>query len=621
MGHARTCRATLGPMTSANPLLGDRFVDFLLHDVLDVSALTALPAFSEHARETFDLYLASCRRFARERLLPTYRPMDEAPPRLEAGRVVVHPEVRRLFRELVALGAVSATRPAHVGGQSMPLTVAALAHAYLMAGNLSAYGYVGLTNGAAHLIEAFGSDALKAAFMAPMYEGRWSGTMALTEPQAGSSLADLTTRATPTAAGHHLIRGSKIFISGGDQDATENIVHLVLARIDGAPPGTRGISLFAVPRLRPTGTLEHASRETPSLLRGELVANDVHVSGVIHKIGWRGLPSLALSFGDANDCHGWLVGPPNEGLRCMFQMMNEARIMVGLNAASTASVAFHESLAYAKERTQGRALTEKDATRSPVPIVEHADVRRMLLRQKSIVEGSLCLLGTVSRYADLAEHAEDAHVRMRSKALLDLLTPIAKTFPAEKGFEANALALQIHGGYGYSSEYLPEAWLRDQKLNSIHEGTTGIQGLDLLGRKAVAGGGATLALFREEVHHALDAAERAGLEARTRTALAEALHEVVGLTAVLGQRGQSGDVEGMMAHSADYLECFSVVVLSWQHLRLWTAAQRLADDAFRRGLVQSARYWFATELPRVPALVELASGDDRSYLDVRPDEL
>jgi butyryl-CoA dehydrogenase len=458
--------------------------------------------------------------------------------------------------------------------------------------------------------------------------------MALTEPQAGSSLADITTRATPTEESHYLVRGSKIFISGGDHDATGNIVHIVLARIDGAPPGTRGISLFAVPRLRPsdatgthatgthaTGTHATGTHATGTHAIGSLEPNDVQVSGVIHKIGWRGLPSLALSFGDTNDRHGWLVGAPNEGLRCMFQMMNEAPIMVGLNAASTASVAFHESLAYAKERTQGRTLTETDASRPPIPIIEHPDVRRMLLRQKAIVEGALCLLGTVSRYADLAEHAEDAQVRARSKALLDLLTPTAKTFPAEKGFEANTLALQIHGGYGYSSEYLPEAWLRDQKLNSIHEGTTSIQGLDLLGRKAVAGGGTTLALFREEVHHDLDAAERAGLDASARSALAEALHEVVALTAVLGQRGASGDVEGMMAHSADYLECFSVVVVAWQHLRLWTAAQKLAEDSFRRGIVQSARYWMATDLPRVHALVELAGGDDRSYLDVRPNEL
>ncbi|MBX7195130.1 MAG: acyl-CoA dehydrogenase [Sandaracinaceae bacterium] len=595
-------------MTSGNPLLRDRFVDFLLHDVLDVVALTKLPAFSDHGRDTFDLYLGACRRLARERLSPTYRAMDEAPPRLEQGRVIVHPEVKRLFRELVDVGVITATRPTSVGGQQMPLTVAALAHAYLMAGNLSAYGYAGLTTGAAHLVEAFGSDALKATFMRPMYEGRWSGTMALTEPQAGSSLADVASTATPTPEGHYLVRGSKIFISGGDHDATENVVHLVLARIDGAPPGTKGISLFVVPRLRPTAT-------------GTLAPNDVNVSGVIHKIGWRGLPSLALSFGDANDCHGWLVGRPHEGLRCMFQMMNEARIMVGLNAASTASVAYLESLAYAQERAQGRAITEKDPTRPPAPIIEHADVRRMLLRQKAIVEGALCLLGTVSRYADLAEHASSEPERARCRALLDLLTPVAKSFPAERGFESNALALQIHGGYGYSSEYLPEAWLRDQKLNSIHEGTTGIQSLDLLGRKAIAGGGATLALFRDEVMASLSAARTAGVDERACEALATALDRMLALTATLGQRGMSGDVEGMLAHSADYLEAFSIVVIGWQWLTMWTAATRLPESAFARGLVRAARYWTVTELPRVAVLATLAESGERSYLDATPDEL
>jgi butyryl-CoA dehydrogenase len=596
-------------MASANPLLRDRFVDFLLHDVLDVAALARLSYFAEHGRDTFDLYVAACRRLARERLFPTYRSMDEAPPRLEGGRVIVHPELKRLWRELAEVGVITATRPASVGGQQMPLTVAALAHAYLMAGNLSAYGYAGLTTGAAHLVEAFGSDALKATYMGPMYAGRWSGTMALTEPQAGSSLADVATTATPTALGHHLIRGSKIFISGGDHDATENVVHLVLARIDGAPPGTKGISLFVVPRLRPA-------------IGGGLEPNDVQVSGVIHKIGWRGLPSVALALGDANDCRGWLVGPPNEGLRCMFQMMNEARIMVGLNAAATASVAYLESLAYARERTQGRALTERDATRGPVAIVEHADVRRMLLRQKAIVEGALCLLGTVSRYADLADHADTEVERARAKTLLDLLTPIAKTFPAERGFEANALALQIHGGYGYSSEYLPEAWLRDQKLNSIHEGTTTIQGLDLLGRKAIAGGGATIALFREEVHADLAAAEQAGVDPAACAAIVEALHQLVALTAVLGQRGMSGDVEGMMAHSADYLEAFSIVTVAWQWARMWGASRRLAEqDPFARGLERAARYWVAAEVPRVAQLAVLCASDDRSYLDARPDEL
>lgn len=587
-----------------NPLLSDRFVDFVLYDVLEAPALCALPRFADHSRETFDLWLGACRRLGREVLFPSYRAMDEAPPRLEQGQVRVHPKMRALFRELAELGVIASTRPAEVGGQQLPLTVSTFATAYLMAGNLSAYGYAGLTTGAAHLIEAFGSEELRGRFMRPLYEGRWTGTMTLTEPQAGSSLADVTTRATPTEHGHYLLRGSKIFISGGDHDVAENVVHLVLARIDGAPPGTKGISLFAVPKLRAEGA--------------RLVPNDVTISGLIHKIGWRGLPSVALSLGDANDCRGWLVGSENSGLRCMFQMMNEARLMVGVNAASTASVAFHESLRYAHERAQGRPLGVSDTARAPVPIVEHPDVRRMLLRQKAIVEGSLCLLGWCARYADLAEHALEPEVRQRSKLLLDLLTPIAKSFPAEKGFEANALALQIHGGYGYSSEYLPEAFLRDQKLNSIHEGTTQIQSLDLLGRKVVAGGGAALAALQEEILASCERADRAGIDRDRTQRIRDALGRVATLTVSLGARGMAGDVEGMLGHSVDYLELASILVIGW----MWTEmSARARSDDLGRGIDHAARYWIATEIPRVEQLATLCESGERSYLDVRPEWL
>jgi butyryl-CoA dehydrogenase len=333
------------------------------------------------------------------------------------------------------------------------------------------------------------------------------------------------------------------------------------------------------------------------------------VSGVIHKIGWRGIPSLALSFGDEGDCHGFLVGAPNQGLRCMFQMMNEARIMVGVNAAATASVAFHESLSYARERRQGRALGNVDLNAPQVALTEHADVRRMLLRQKAIVEGSLALLGVTARYADLSVHSADEAERTRSKILLDLLTPIAKTFPAEKGFESNALALQIHGGYGYSSEYLPEAWLRDQKLNSIHEGTTTIQGLDLLGRKVVAGGGAALMALREEIELELT---RATFDVK---ALRTAADQLVELTATLGARGASGDLEGMLGHSADFMEALSLVVVGWVWTKLANAALDRQDD-FGKGLRAACEYWQRTELTRVPALVTLCDSAERSYLDL-----
>lgn len=584
-----------------NPLVSDAFVDFLLFDVLDAEGLCRLPAFAGHGKETFTPWLAACRRVAREVLFPAYRAMDEAPPRFEGGRVTVHPRMHAAWQALVELGVIVAGRPAAVGGQQLPLTVATLSHAVLMAGNLSAYGYAGLTTGAAHLIEAFGSDALKATYLEKLYSGAWTGTMALTEPQAGSSLADVTTRATPTAHGHHLVSGAKIFISAGDHDLAENVVHLVLARLDGAPPGTKGISLFAVPKRRPTAS--------------GLVDNDVHVTGLIHKIGWRGLPSLALAFGESGDCHGWLVGQPNQGLKHMFQMMNEARIMVGVNGAATASVAYHEALAWARERTQGRPLGVTDATTPPVPLIAHPDVRRMLLRQKAIVEGALGLLGVTARYADLSEHSPDDAERARAKLLLDLLTPIAKTFPAEKGFEANALALQVHGGYGYSSEYLPEAWLRDQKLNSIHEGTTGIQGLDLLGRKVVAGGGAALVALAEEVTVDLERAAAARLDVAP---LRAALDALTSLTATLGARGASGDLEGMLGHSADFLEAMSLLVVGWVWAKLFAAAR---DDDLGKGLKAAARYWLATEVTRVPQLVALCDSGERSYLDLRDEWL
>ena len=600
----------------ANPLLRDRDVEFVLYEVLNAEELTALPAFAEHSRETFDLFLGSTRKLAREVLFPAYKPMDEAPPRLENGQVRVHPALREIWPRLAELGIAAASRPAEVGGQSLPLTVAAMGSGYLMAANAAAFGYLGLTSGAAHLIEAFGDERLRKEFMERMYSGEWTGTMALTEPQAGSSLSDVKTRAQPTAEGHYLIAGNKVFISGGDQDFTENVVHLVLARIDGAPPGIKGVSLFCVPKNRRRA--DHA-----------LIDNDCTAAGVFHKLGWKGLPSIALNFGERGDCHGYLVGEANQGIGYMFQMMNEARLMVGMNGVATASVAFHESLEYARTRPQGRPLNSRDPATPQIPIVEHADVRRMLLRQKAIVEGGLSLLATAARFADLSHHSPDPAVRNRSALLLDLLTPIAKSFPAERGFESNALAVQVHGGYGYTSEYLPEAWLRDQKLNSLHEGTTGIQGMDLLGRKVVAQGGAALAAFGQELAAALVRAEAAGLPEQWRNGLSLAAQTVAGLTLHLGTLGLSGDRDGMLLHSADYLEIFSIATLSWQWLILAAAAQEgltrggggdTARD-FYQGKLRAAQYWFANELPRVEHLAALCMNGEASYRDVRPEEL
>ncbi|MDX1510805.1 MAG: acyl-CoA dehydrogenase, partial [Nitriliruptorales bacterium] len=375
----------------------------------------------------------------------------------------------------------------------------------------------------------------------------------------------------------------------------------------GAPAGTRGISLFAVPKRRPTGD-------------GGLVDNDVDVTGMIHKIGWKGLPSLALSFGERGDCVGWLVGEPNRGLAHMFQMMNEARLMVGLNGVATAAVAYHESLAYARERPQGRPLEDRDPTSPPVPIIEHADVRRMLLRQKAIVDGGMTLVMTAAMQADLAAHGASEEERARAQRLLDLLTPIVKSFPAEAGFESNVLAVQIHGGYGYSSEYLPEAWLRDQKLNSIHEGTTGIQSIDLLGRRAMAGEGAAIATLVEAVADTIERARHAEVDDGLCASLEQAVEELAGLTAELGAIGAGGDVERMLRHSVDYLDLFSVVVVAWQHLLRAAAATESSslDETFRDGVLRTTRYWFATELPRVTLLAERIRGGEDSFATMDP---
>ncbi|MDD9943422.1 MAG: acyl-CoA dehydrogenase [Myxococcales bacterium] len=592
-----------------NPLIHDRTLEFLLYEVLDVERLCRMPYFQDHSRQTFEMFVGSCRKFAREVLRSSYKPMDEAATSYEGGRVVTHPQTGELVQGLVDLGLVNATRPYEVEGQQLPSTIMLAANAYVTAANLSVQGFCMLTTGAAHLIEAFGSDELKETYMRRMYAGEWTGTMALTEPQAGSGLADIQTRATPTEEGHYLIQGSKVFISGGDNSFSENIVHLVLARIDGAPLGTKGISLFVVPRLRPEGE--------------ELLDNDVDTAGAFHKLGWRAIPSIALNFGEEGRCRGYLVGEPHRGLRYMFQMMNEARLGVGASAMATAMVAYEEALAYAKTRPQGRRFDQR-ATDPPANIIEHPDVRRMLLRQKAICEGALSLLLTSAHLLDRAEHGPEGEDTLHAATLVELLTPIAKTFPAEKGFESNVLAVQVLGGYGYTSEYLPEALLRDQKLNSIHEGTTGIQSLDLLGRKVLGTGGASLVALSQEFEQSSKLAAEAGVPAGWGNALMAANRRIADVTATLGARALEDPTRGLQ-HSVDYLDMVATAVLAWQWLLMATAAAEglqtgaATDKLFYEGKLKAAQYWFATELPRVTTLADMITIGDDAFMTI-PDE-
>jgi alkylation response protein AidB-like acyl-CoA dehydrogenase len=611
---------------ASNPLVRDRDVDFLLDEVHDVLGLCSLPAFADHSRETFSLFLASAAKLARERLFPLFRAMDEQPAELVEGRVRTHPQMGALWDQMVELGLLTATCGVEVGGSQLPHTVSVLGYLYLMAGNGGAAGYPLLTSGAAHLLESFASPAIQAAFMARMYAGEWTGTMSLTEPQAGSGLGDLTCKATPIRdrEGVYNIQGSKIFISGGDHDFRDNVVHLTLARRVGDPVGSKGISLFAVPRMRPVGG------DLNRLLPGgdeALEFNDVHTTQLVHKIGWKGLPSLGLGYGetgDGGDCMGWLVGEPCRGLAYMFQMMNEARLLVGANATATASAAYHEALAYSHVRTQGRKLARPGTPdHGPVAIIEHPDIRRMLLRSKVIVEGSMSLLVAAARYQDVASHHDDASERERAQLILDTLTPIAKTFPAERGFEVNVMAVQIHGGYGYSSECLPELWMREQKLNSIHEGTTGIQSLDLLGRKVVAKGGMALEHLSNEIRVDVEQARNSGVDEDLCETVKIEVARLGGLTRLLAGRGLQGDVVGMLAHSHDYLVLFGNLIIAWQWLKMAGAACRalgnhLEPDVtdYYRGKIEATRYWIRTELADNARLALLCETGEDSYLKI-----
>jgi alkylation response protein AidB-like acyl-CoA dehydrogenase len=606
-------------MAASNPLVRDRDVEFLLHEVHAVERLCQLPRFAEHGRETFDLFLASAAKLARERLFPLFRAMDEHPARLVDGRVVDHPAMGELYDQLVELGILSAGRPEQVGGASLPQAVTTMAYLYLMAGNGGAVGYPLLTAGAAHLIESFGSDALKSTYMQRMYDGEWTGTMSLTEPHAGSGLGDLTSSATPitegphASEGAHKLRGSKIFISGGDLQFRENVVHLTLARRVGDPAGTRGISLFVVPRMRPVSGSDG----------GELEFNDVHTSQLVHKIGWKGLPSLGLSYGESDDCVGWLLGEPGQGLTYMFQMMNEARIGVGMGAVMLGYAGYQYSLDYARNRPQGRLPDGKDPSSPQVAIVEHTDVKRMLLTQKAYVEGGYDLGLYAARVFDDTETLPTEAERKTALELLDLLTPIVKAWPSDYCLKANELAIQILGGAGYTREYPVEQYYRDNRLNPIHEGTNGIQSLDLLGRKVMMNNGAALkqlsALIKDTCARA---SEFDSLDA-LREPL-EKLHAHIGKVtlALLGDMGQ-GKVNQALANSALYLNAFGHMVIGWRWLEQAIRAEQgltrgnAADEGFYRGKLQAARYFLTWEVPSCHHALNVLENRDPTCLDMQ----
>jgi butyryl-CoA dehydrogenase len=571
------------------PIISQRDLEFMVYEFFKCEELTQRKRYADHNRETFDATIDIARRIAEDQFLPIQMKLDANQPTFDGERVHMIPELKVALDTVIESGLGASTADFELGGMQLPNVVASAAYAYLSAAGSTALGFIGLTNANANLISEHGSAEQIEKWVVPMREGRFAGTMALTEPGAGSGLADLTTSAVRHDDGTYRVTGNKIFISGGDHELNENIVHLVLARIKGAPAGVKGISLFIVPK--------YMVNEDGSV--GE--RNDVNLAGLWHKMGGRGHTSTTLAFGEDGGAVGYLVGEEHKGLSYMFHMMNEARILVGTGAACTALTGYQYSLDYAKERPQGRLLSNKDPLSQPVNIIQHPDVRRMLLAQKAYSEGAfaLCLYG--SALYDDSQTAPSEEERARASLLLDFLTPIIKTWPSEYGPKANDLAIQVMGGHGYMNEHPVEMFYRDNRLNPIHEGTTGIQSLDLLGRKVpmnqMAGYQATLQVMREL------ATEVEATFPKESADLFAAIEELDAVTMTLLKQMGEHPLDLVFANSVEYLEMFGNVVIAWIWLRQGAISKAALDaephedeQHFYRGKLQAMKFFFEYQL-------------------------
>ncbi|MBD9501537.1 acyl-CoA dehydrogenase [Pseudomonas sp. BGr12] len=585
-------------------LLSSRNLAFELYEVLDAEALTQRERFAEHNRETFDAALGTARGIAEELFAPHNRKNDENEPQYVDGGAVLIPEVKPAVDAFNEAGFQNASRSFEQGGMQLPHLLARACFAHFQSANIATSSYPMLSMGSSHLIETFGSEEQKRLFLQPMIEGRWFGTMALTEPHAGSSLADIRTRAEPAADGSYRIKGNKIFISGGDHPLSDNIVHMVLAKLPDAPPGVKGISLFIVPKFLVNEDGSLGAR------------NDVTLAGLFHKMGWRGTTSTALNFGDKGECVGYLVGKPHHGLAYMFQMMNEARIGVGMGAIMLGYAGYLYSLEYARERPQGRPVDAKDPTSAPVSIIEHTDVRRMLLTQKAYVEGAFDLGLYAARLVDDCETLATEEERKQAHELLDLLTPIVKSWPSEFCLKANELAIQILGGHGYTREYPVEQYYRDNRLNPIHEGTHGIQSLDLLGRKLAQNNGAGLKQLTRLISQCCERASAHPSLDKLREPLEQLMARLSATTlSLLGDLMQGRVAQGL-ANSALYLKVFGHAVIGWRWLEQAIRAEEglargdASDADFYRGKLQAARYFLTWEVPSCHHDLALLEGRD-----------
>lgn len=591
----------------AKKYVSKRNLEFVLYEVFDIVSLTRYPYYKAHSKKLFDMMLDAALKLAKDLLHPNFEEMDRKPPFLENGKVKVHPSVRTVMEKFGEGGWIAAKFEERFDGEQLPYLIADCCQFIFSAANYSASVFPGLTAKAARLITSFGSPDQIDTYVPKMLSGQWQGTMALTEPQAGSSLADITTTATPTDKGYYQMQGQKIFISAGDHDGVDNVVQMMLAKIEGAPAGVRGISLFIVPSKRLTDA-------------GGLEPNDVTITQIYHKMGYRGAPITELSIGEKNDCRGWLVGEPHNGLAYMFQMMNGSRLSVGMAAIGIATAAYYAALDYALERPQGRIIA--DPTTPQVPIIEHADIRRLLLFQRAFVEGAFSLSMQCCRYADL-EAAQQGEAKERAALLLDLLIPVAKSYPAETSIRSTSQAIQCFGGYGYCEDFPVEQHFRDTRIHTIHEGTTGIQGMDLLGRKVRMKGGKAFSFYIEEVRKTI--ANARGVEACASYAdlLSVSIEELQKITADLKEVGEAQGNRVFLADATLYLDYFSLIAIAWQWLLQSIAAAKglagnpsKANTNFYMGKLFTARYFFHYELPKTAGLAKRLSERDTLTLDM-----
>jgi butyryl-CoA dehydrogenase len=608
-------------------ILSRRDIAFMLYEWLDAEALTKRSRFEDHNRETFDAALDTAERLATDLFAPHNKKSDNHEPHVVDGKVQIIPEVKAALDAFSAAGLMAAGQDYERGGMQLPSVVDKALAAWFTAANVGTAAYTFLTMSNANTLLKTGTPEQIERFVTPMLEGRFFGTMCLSEPQAGSSLSDITTRALPDGEGQYRITGNKMWISAGEHELAENIIHLVLAKIPGEDgkliPGVKGISLFIVPKFLVNDDGSLGAR------------NDVALAGLNHKMGNRGTTNCLLNFGENGGAIGYLVGKPHHGLANMFHMMNEARIAVGLNAAVQGYTGYLHALDYARNRPQGRHPAQKDPAQAQIRIIEHTDVRRMLLAQKAYVEGALGLVLYSARLVDEQNSAETPEAREHAGRLLEFLTPITKSWPSQWCVEANSLAIQVHGGYGYTREYNVEQFYRDNRLNAIHEGTHGIHGLDLLGRKVSLQDGALFKAFGAEIRKTVRKVRGSvGAPDVAPVGYADIGQELLAHADALEQAWQAleqttqklyavGDMNKTLANASTYLEACGHIVVAWIWLQqaLLAAAslqsQPHGDADFYRGKLQACRYFFRWELPKIGPQLELLASIDTTTLDMQ----